>query len=80
MFQKNIQNQSTKEIEDMVTRQICRIIAKLPEDLKEQEGLLLIKVLNEEYLKSLTKDKEFLCLVILIKNTKICKALVEKIK
>lgn len=80
MFQKNVQNEPSNEIEHMVATQICRIIAKLPEGLKEQEGLSLINVLNVESLKSLAKDKEFLCLVILIKNPQVCKALVEKMK
>lgn len=64
----------------MVATQICRILAKLPESVKEQEGIILLNVLNERYLKSLASNKEFLCLVILIKNSKLCKAIIEKIK
>lgn len=64
----------------MVATQICRILAKLPESIKEQEGLVLINILKDITLKSLASNKEFLCLVILIKNSKICKAIIEKMK
>lgn len=64
----------------MVSRQLCRMIAKLPNVIKESEGLILLNILTERSLKSLVADKEFLCLVILIKNAKLCKVLVEKMK
>lgn len=68
------------EVEKTVARQICRCISKLPETIREQEGLLLLNIITERSLAALSTDKDFLCLVILIKNPRVCKALVEKIK
>ncbi|KAG5892312.1 hypothetical protein JTB14_023492 [Gonioctena quinquepunctata] len=79
VLQQRIQHNSTIDTETNVDRQVCRLLAKLPNALKEEEGLSLINILTDRSLKSLANDKEFLCHLILIRNAKICQVLAQKI-
>nr|XP_023018014.1 uncharacterized protein LOC111507024 [Leptinotarsa decemlineata] len=79
VIQQKIQFYSTIEVEVNVNRQVCRLLAKLPNPIKEEEGLSLINVLTDRSLSSLKNDKDFLCHLILIKNPKICQVLARKI-
>nr|CAH7752908.1 unnamed protein product [Callosobruchus chinensis] len=77
-LQQNILQNSLIETEVRVNSQVCRLLSYLPEALKEEEGLSLANILTERSLKSLKEDKEFLCLLLLIKNSNICRVLAQK--
>ncbi|CAH1100977.1 unnamed protein product [Psylliodes chrysocephalus] len=71
---------SELDTEISINKQICRLLAKLPASIKEEEGLSLVNVLTDRSLKALAKDKDFLCQLIIIKNNRICQVLAQKIK
>lgn len=79
VVQQKILHNSTLELEVDVNNQICRLLAKLPDSLKQEEGLSLIKILTDRSLKHLANNKEFLCRLILIKNSRLCQVLAQKI-
>ncbi|CAH1973025.1 unnamed protein product [Acanthoscelides obtectus] len=77
--QQKILHDSPIETEVQVNIQVCRLLSYLPSVVKEEEGLSLANILTERSLKSLKDDKEFLCLLLLIEHTNICKVLAQKI-
>ncbi|VEN44654.1 unnamed protein product [Callosobruchus maculatus] len=77
-LKQNILQHSLIETEIRVNSQVCRLLSYLPEAVKQEEGLSLANILTERSLKSLKEDKEFLCLLLLIKNSNVCRVLAQK--
>lgn len=64
----------------MIATQICKVIMKLPNEIKEEYGLKLISSIPKTALCNLKDDKQFLAMVIAFGNKTLCHALISKLK
>lgn len=63
----------------MIATQICKVILKLPSEIKEEYGLKLISSIPKNAFHNLKEDKQFLAMVLAFGNKTLCHAAISKL-
>lgn len=58
-----------------IAKTVCRLLRGLPEEIIEENGLIITGLVTNEALKELSNNKEFVCSVVAIGNKNVCKSL-----